>query len=483
MANIEVSTKKRNLIVAVMLLSAFIAILNQTLLNTALPHIMRELNTSENTAQWLVTGFMLVNGTMIPLTAYLMDRIKTKPLYLVSMGIFLVGSIIAAIAPSFGVLMFARVIQAIGAGIIMPLMQFTLFTLFSKEKRGFAMGLAGLVIQFAPAIGPTFSGLIIDNTSWRVPFIIVVGIALVGYIFGAITLSSYNETKKTALDKRSVVYSTLGFGLMLYAFSSAGNLGFTNPIVIISAIIGILIVITFIRRQLSITNPLLNLRVFKSKIFTFSTITSMIVMMSMVGPALLIPLFVQNGLGLSAFMSGLVIMPGAILNGIMSVYTGKIYDKYGPRLLILIGFIILIATTASLSFLKYDSSYTMLVVVYAIRMFAVSLLMMPINTAGINALRNEDISHGTAIMNFGRVMAGSLGTALMVTFMSIGAKILSTGSSASSNHEILQRQSVAAGVDLSFAIVTGLVIIGFIFSLFIKEERHYNKNSKNTRDM
>ena len=162
-------------------------------------------------------------------------------------------------------------------------------------------------------------------------------------------------------------------------------------------------------------------------------------------------------------MSGLVIMPGAILNGIMSVYTGKIYDKYGPRLLILIGFIILIVTTASLSFLKYDSSYTMLVVVYAIRMFAVSLLMMPINTAGINALRNEDISHGTAIMNFGRVMA-ALGT-LMVTFMSIGAKILAL---------VLQqvrtmkykRQSVAAGVDLSFAIVTGLVIIGFIF-LFI----------------
>ena len=175
-----------------MLLSAFIAILNQTLLNTALPHIMKELNTSENTAQWLVTGFMLVNGTMIPLTAYLMDRIKTKPLYLVSMGIFLVGSIVA-IAPSFGVLMFARVIQAIG-GIIMPLMQFTLFTLFSKEKRGFAMGLVVWSYNLL-RIGPTFSGLIIDNTSWRVPFIIVVGIALVGYIFGAITLSSYNEIK------------------------------------------------------------------------------------------------------------------------------------------------------------------------------------------------------------------------------------------------------------------------------------------------
>lgn len=357
----------------------------------------------------------------------------------------------------------------------MPLMQFTLFTLFSKEKRGFAMGLAGLVIQFAPAIGPTFSGLIIDNTSWRVPFIIIVGIALIGYIFGAIFLSSYNETKDTQLDKRSVIYSTLGFGLILYAFSSAGNLGFTNPIIIISFIVGIVIVGVFVKRQLNIPNPLLNLRVFKSKIFTFSTITSMIVMMSMVGPALLIPLFVQNSLGLSAFLSGMVIMPGAILNGIMSVYTGKIYDKYGPRLLILTGFTILIITTIFLCFLKYDSSYMLLVIIYAIRMFAVSLLMMPINTAGINALRNEDISHGTAIMNFGRVMAGSLGTALMVTFMSIGAKLLTTSSSASTNSGVLQRQSVAAGVDLSFAIVTVFVIIGFIFSLFIKEERHYSK--------
>ena len=180
----------------------------------------------ESTSQWLITGFMLVNGVMIPLTAFLMDRVKTRPLYLGAMGTFLLGSIVAAVAPNFGVLMTARVIQAIGAGVLMPLMQFTLFTLFSKEHRGFAMGLAGLVIQFAPAIGPTFTGLIIDNASWRVPFIIIVGIALIAFIFGLISISSYNETKDSKLDKRSVVYSTIGFGIMLYAFSSAGNLGF-----------------------------------------------------------------------------------------------------------------------------------------------------------------------------------------------------------------------------------------------------------------
>ncbi len=331
MAKVELTTRRRNFIVAVMLISAFVAILNQTLLNTALPSIMRELNINESTSQWLVTGFMLVNGVMIPLTAYLMDRIKTRPLYLAAMGTFLLGSIVAALAPNFGVLMLARVIQAMGAGVLMPLMQFTLFTLFSKEHRGFAMGLAGLVIQFAPAIGPTVTGLIIDQASWRVPFIIIVGITIVAFVFGLVSISSYNEVKYTKLDKRSVMYSTIGFGLMLYVFSSAGDLGFTSPILIGALIISMIIIYLFIRRQFNISNALLNLRVFKNRTFALCTISSMIIMMSMVGPALLIPLYVQNSLSLSALLSGLVIMPGAIINGIMSVFTGKFYDKYGPE--------------------------------------------------------------------------------------------------------------------------------------------------------
>lgn len=478
MAKVELTTRRRNFIVAVMLISAFVAILNQTLLNTALPSIMRELNINESTSQWLVTGFMLVNGVMIPLTAYLMDRIKTRPLYLAAMGTFLLGSIVAALAPNFGVLMLARVIQAMGAGVLMPLMQFTLFTLFSKEHRGFAMGLAGLVIQFAPAIGPTVTGLIIDQASWRVPFIIIVGIALVAFVFGLVSISSYNEVKYTKLDKRSVMYSTIGFGLMLYAFSSAGDLGFTSPIVIGALIISMVIIYLFIRRQFNITNALLNLRVFKNRTFALCTISSMIIMMSMVGPALLIPLYVQNSLSLSALLSGLVIMPGAIINGIMSVFTGKFYDKYGPRPLIYTGFTILTITTIMLSFLHTDTSYTYLIVVYAIRMFSVSLLMMPINTTGINSLRNEEISHGTAIMNFGRVMAGSLGTALMVTLMSFGAKIfLSTSPSHLTATEIKQ-QSIAIGVDISFAFVAVLVMAAYVIALFIREPKEIESNRR-----
>lgn len=195
MQNQTLPKSQRNMIVAVMIVSAFVAILNQTLLNTALPHIMKGLHITENTSQWLVTGFMLVNGVMIPLTAFLMDKIKTRPLFLMAMGIFLIGSIVAALAPTFPILMLARVIQAIGAGVIMPLMQFTLFMLFPKDERGFAMGLAGLVIQFAPAIGPTLSGVIVDTMSWRMPFVVVVIVASLGFIFGAIFLKVITRLK------------------------------------------------------------------------------------------------------------------------------------------------------------------------------------------------------------------------------------------------------------------------------------------------
>ncbi|MBU7218546.1 MDR family MFS transporter [Staphylococcus gallinarum] len=481
MQNQTLPKSQRNMIVAVMIVSAFVAILNQTLLNTALPHIMKGLHITENTSQWLVTGFMLVNGVMIPLTAFLMDKIKTRPLFLMAMGIFLIGSIVAALAPTFPILMLARVIQAIGAGVIMPLMQFTLFMLFPKDERGFAMGLAGLVIQFAPAIGPTLSGVIVDTMSWRMPFVVVVIVASLGFIFGAIFLKSYNETKDTKLDKRSVIYSTLGFGLMLYAFSSAGNLGFHNPIVLVSLAISLVIIGAFIRRQIRISNPLLNIIVFKNKVFCLTTISSMIVMLSMVGPALLIPLYVQNALGLSALLSGLVIMPGAIINGVMSIFTGKFYDKYGARPLVLTGFTLLTIFTVMLCFLKADTSYTYLIIVYALRMFSVSLLMMPLNTAGINSLSNKNISHGTAISNFGRVTAGSLGTALMVTIMSIGSKNFAPNPSANESQAMIQRQAIAAGVDLSFAVVSVLVFIGLIIACFIKENRAETK--MNTREV
>ena len=469
MSEIALSSK-RNTIILVMLSSAFVAMLNQTLLNTALPAIITGLKITETTAQWLITGFMLVNGIMIPLTAFLMDRFHTRPLYIFSMSAFLIGSIIAALSPSFGLLMFARVIQAIGAGILLPLMQFTVFTLFPAEKRGFAMGLTGIVAQSAPAIGPTLTGFLIDSFSWRAPFLVVATIALIAFIIGAIFVESNNETKLTKLDKTSVVYSTFGFGLMLYAFSSAGNLGFSSPIVIISLILGIIIVGVFVSRQIRIDNPLLNMRVFANRTFSLSAFSSMVLFIGIVGPALLIPMYIQTGLGLSAILSGLVILPGAVVNAFMSVYTGKIFDKYGLKVLAIPGFILLIIMTILHCFLTVDTPYWYVVVIYAVRMFAVALIIMPLNTIGINALDTKNISHGTAIMNSLRIIAGAIGTAIMITIMAIVRTNYANHATQQSKTEIMQHATVL-GVDAAFAFTTVLLIIGFVLTLMIRTQK------------
>ena len=441
----DISLRKRNAIIIVMLSSAFVALLNQTLLNTALPAIITGLEITETTAQWLITGFMLVNGIMIPLTAFLMDRYHTRPLYIFSMSAFLIGSIIAALSPSFAILMVARVIQAIGAGILMPLMQFTVFTLFPSEKRGFAMGLTGIVAQAAPAIGPTLTGLLIDTFGWRAPFLVVAIIAIIAFIVGIIFVDSHNATKPNKLDKTSVVYSTLGFGLMLYGFSSAGNLGFGSPIVIGSLIIGIIIVAIFVTRQIKLDTPLLNMRVFANHTFALSAFGSMLLFIGIVGPALLIPMYIQTGLGLSAILSGLVILPGAVVNAIMSVYTGKIYDKYGLKVLAIPGFILLI--------------------------------IMPLNTIGINALEPKNISHGTAIINSLRIIAGAMGTAIMITIMAI-VRTSYHGAHGESQAATLKHATIV-GVDAAFAFTTILIVIGFILTLLIRtKQTHEHENAR-----
>ncbi|RIM72301.1 DHA2 family efflux MFS transporter permease subunit [Staphylococcus arlettae] len=470
MSDSILSNKKRNTIILVMLSSAFVAMLNQTLLNTALPAIITGLEITETTAQWLITGFMLVNGIMIPLTAFLMDRFHTRPLYIFAMSAFLVGSIIAALSPNFTLLMFARVIQAVGAGILLPLMQFTVFTLFPPEKRGFAMGLTGIVAQSAPAVGPTLTGFLIDTFSWRAPFIVVAAIAIIAFIIGTIFVESNDTTKHTELDKTSVVYSTLGFGLMLYGFSSAGNLGFSSPIVILSLIIGLIIVAIFVIRQIKLDNPLLNMKVFANRTFSLSAFSSMILFIGIVGPALLIPMYIQSGLGLSAILSGLVILPGAVVNALMSVYTGKIYDKYGLKILAIPGFILLIIMTILHCFLTTDTPYWYIVVIYALRMFAVALIIMPLNTIGINALQPENISHGTAIMNSLRIIAGAIGTAVMITILSIVRKNYAAVHSDQSKMDIMQHSTVL-GVDAAFIFTTILLFIGFALTLMIKQPK------------
>ncbi|MET3684109.1 EmrB/QacA subfamily drug resistance transporter [Alkalibacillus flavidus] len=408
---------KRAPLMMVLISGAFVAILNQTLLGTALPHIMTDLQIDEATAQWLQSIFMLVNGVMIPVTAFLIGRFTTRALFLTAIGSFTIGTLLCAIAPNFAFLLGGRILQAAGAGIILPLMQTIIFLIFPIEKRGQIMGLFGLVIAFAPAIGPTLSGWLVEQFIWRSLFWVVLPIAIIDIIVAYFILKNVTKRDFPKIDVLSIILSTLGFGGLLYGFSVAGNEGWGSPDVYVSMIVGAITLAIFISRQLKLPQPILEFRIFQYKIFTIATVIGMTAFFAMIGGAIVLPLMMQNTLGYSPIEAGFMLMPGAILMGMMNPITGRLFDKFGPKWLLYIGLTLTTVTTFMFSILTPETSYTYLVAVNAVRMFGIAMVMMPVTTAGLNVLPEHLIAHGSAMNNTFRQMSGAISTALMVTVM------------------------------------------------------------------
>ncbi|MDQ7142594.1 MDR family MFS transporter [Mammaliicoccus lentus] len=460
MAKGENSIFIKNLPLFIVLLSgAFITILNQTLLGTALPSIMKDLQINESTVQWLQSIFMLVNGIMIPITAFLIERYTSRQLFLTAMSLFTLGTLICAVGPNFAVLLIGRVLQASGAGIMMPLMQTILFLLFPTEKRGTAMGLFGLVIAFAPAIGPTLSGVLIEHFPWRSVFYVILPIAVFNIIFAYFLLVNVTELTKPKLDKLSVILSTLGFGGLLYAFSIVSEIGWANATFIIILILSAITMFIFVRRQLKLERPLLEFRVFSYPVFTLGTVLSMFVFAAMIATNIILPLYMQNMLHFSALQSGLVLLPGAILMGAMNPVTGYLFDKFGGKWLARIGLFLLILTTLPFTQLTSDTSFKFLSVVNMFRMLTIAMVMMPMTTLSINQLPKHLIPHGTAMNNTFRQMAGSIGTALFITIMTLFA-IPSEGIS-----------GLIHGVNISFVVAVIITGLAFVLSLKLKDEK------------
>lgn len=407
----------RSLMVLVLLIGAFCTILNQTILSTAFPALMNAFDISTSTVQWLTTGFLMVNGIMIPISAYLSSRFNTKGLFIIAMTVFEIGTILSWLAPSFAALLTGRLIQAVGVGINMPLMQNIMLTIYPPEKRGAAMGINGLVIGLAPAIGPALSGWVIDNYSWRWLFGMIVPIAALVIIASFVLVKNVIPNRRPKLDWLSVIISTLGFGSMLYGFSSVGDKGWTNPVVLSTIVIGAILVVFLVLRQNKLDEPFLEFKVFKSGEFTLATILSSIVMMAMVGVELVIPLYLQIIHGMSAFHSGLTLLFGALFMGIMSPITGNLFDRHGAKRLAVTGMFILTVGTLPFAFITRDTPTIYIVFLYAVRMFGISMVMMPVTTAGMNSLPFNLISHGTAVNNTLRQVATSVGTAIMISVL------------------------------------------------------------------
>ncbi|WP_010621855.1 MDR family MFS transporter [Paucilactobacillus suebicus] len=450
----------RTLMVIVMLLGSFLSLLTETFLNNALPSIMKSFSISESTVQWLSTGYLMVAGLMIPISAWIFKRFDVKKTYMVLLSIFLFGSIIAYLSPNFSVLLSGRLIQAIAAGSLMPLIQNVTLSIYPAEKRGAAMGVTGIVVTFAPAVGPTLSGFIIDNLGWRDLFGVLIPITILFMVLAMIFVKHINQPENITVDSRSLVYSTLGFGALLYGFSNIGNTGTVNMTTIVSIIFGIVLLIIFGKRQLTTSNPLIELRIFKTKTFTITTILSALSNIALLGVELIMPLYIQNVLGKSALVSGLVMLPGAIIMGILNPLTGNLYDKYGIKNLSLIGYLILIIGTIPMLSFGLNTNLALVSVIYAIRIVGISFVMMPTYTAGINSLKENLAIYGNAASSTVRQVAGSLGTAILMMIVSLFTVTKSNGST--------NLISLNNGYHMAFIVAIIMSIFGFILSFTLK---------------
>jgi len=452
----------RTVILVVLITGAFGALLNQTLLIVALPPIMDDFSIDANQAQWVTTAYLLTNGILIPITAFLIDRFSSRRLLMVASGLFAAGTLVAAVSPSFFSLLGARVIQAAGAGMMMPLMQTIILTIFPVNRRGSVMGLVGLAIGFAPAIGPTLAGWVLSTGSWRLLFTIVLPLAVLHLIAVIFFMKNVTHQRPVRIDFPSVVLSTLGFGGLLYAFSSIGGEGWLSRNVLISSAVGAVALFLFIRRQMSLETPILNFGVFRSRVYRLIIPMGMITFALLIGTETLLPLYVQKVRGGAALESGLLLFPGAIAMGAMSPFSGRIFDRFGAGWLVVTGFALQVLTTVPFVLMTPETPLVLLGLIFGLRMLGLSMLMMPLSTAGINSLPGRMIAHGTAMDNTFRQIGGSIGTALLVSVMTGTAIAIQP-----MPHP--PPSALMTGVRVAFLVGGILAVTGFVLAIRLKK--------------
>ncbi|GAB3046871.1 MDR family MFS transporter [Virgibacillus ainsalahensis] len=455
--------------IASLLIGAFMGIINETLLATALPTIQEAFGITQGEVQWLTTAFLMTNGIMIPISAYLIERFSTRALFLTAIGLFGTGTLISAVAPAFSILLLGRIVQASGSGIMLPLLMTVLLAIIPIERRGTAMGMIGIVISFGPAIGPTLSGWLLEHFEWRALFFTVLPIVAITITVAAIFLKNVTELGKPKLDVASIILSSFGFGGFLYGFSTAAERGWTSPVVLLCIIGGAVVIGLFIWRQFTLQAPMLEFRVFKFHIFTLAIIITMAVLISLIGAETLLPLFMQNVLGFTPLESGLMLLPGAIVIGIMSPITGRLFDMFGAKWLAITGLTIVTVTTFLFTQLSLETSFTFLTVVYAIRMFGLSFTLMPVMTSALNQLPVKWYAHGSAMANTMQQISAAIGTAILVTLVSVGAQQYQPGVNTSGS--LIPQLAQVEGFEWAFMGSTILAFIALVLSLFLRSPK------------
>lgn len=411
-------SKKCTLIFLSLVVSCISATIMSTALTTALPSILTDLSITQSLGQWLTSGYSLVMAIVMPLSAFLINTIPTKRLYLFSLGIFLFGVLIAFFAPTFPILMAARALQAIGNGIMTSMAQVVLLTIYPPEKRGGIMGWYGLSISAAPVLAPTLSGLIVDSIGWRAIFGLTAIVIATSTLFALLIFNNVLSVSKQSFDIPSFLLSSLAFAGLTLGIGNYGTVVFWSFQVVGLIFLGIVSGVAFTYRQLDLERAFLNIRVFKSKAFTVSVCASILLYMVMMGSSVIMPLYVQSLLGYSATISSFVVLPGSLAMVIVSPFAGRIFDRLGIKPLLLLGSICLVISTLGMFYISSATPFWLPAFYNVVRSIAIGCLMMPLVTWGTSHIASQFTADGTALLTSLRTVGGAIGSAVFVSLMS-----------------------------------------------------------------
>ena len=445
-------------------LGGFIGMFSESALNVALPQLTHVFGITAALAQWMVVGYMLVIGLVLPFAGILMKWFKTRSLTLFALGSFFVGSLVSGFAPSFPIALAGRLIQGIGTGLVLPMMFAVVLEVFPQDKIGGAMGLMTLIIMFAPAIGPSLAGVILGYASWRALFFIFAAVLAVALAFCARHLVSPYELTRPAVDALSCVLSCLGFGGIVLGFGLSSLLGWTSAGVICALVVGVVALALYVRRQLASENPVLNLHAFGIRQFRISAVLVMVNFGITLAAMYLLPQFAQNGLGLSVTLSGLIMLPGGIINAGVSLLSGRLYDVFGAKWLARGGFAVSCIGAALMLFTTPDTPIAYVIGAHVLLMIGVPLAMSPCQTNGLNALPPKMGADGSTILNTMEQVCGAVCTALATS-------MLSAGESAAAAAGAPEHACATAGSHYGFAFVLALAVIGLLLSTQMRKER------------
>ena len=456
-------------IMASLLIVGFVGMFSETALNIAMTNLMDVFQITAATAQWLTTGFLLTLGILMPISGLLLQMFTTRQLFISSLMSSIVGTLIAALAFNFEMLLFARILQAVGMGLLLPLLFNTILVIYPPEKRGAAMGFVGLVIMFAPATGPTIGGLLIQYFTWHYIFWFSLPFLVIGLLIGLKYLENVTEVTKPRIDLLSVALSTIGFGGVVFGFSKAGegSEGWTSALVVTSIIIGLVALILFVLRQTSMDDPMLNLSVFKYPMYVIGLLLVLICMTIIMSSMIILPMFLQTGAGLSVFIAGLMLLPGSALNGLLSPIVGRLFDKYGPQWLVIPGLVLVAVMLWFFATLSPASSVAFIVMLHTGLMVGISLIWMPAQTNGLNQLPPALYPHGTAVMNTLQQVMGAIGTAVAISILTSGMENYLHGSSNPTQLTEIAK-AITAGSQNVFLVALFVALFGIVIAFFIR---------------